>query len=189
MSVSSIFGSSSQIANVQPTSVTANSFSAQDSDGDTTNSSGVSGATGGGQLAQAISQALSQLGVSAGSTASQTSSPSATTSTTQDPQQALAAFMQNLLAALQSQNGQSGATTGNDSSTTSATSSCHWCKRSEPSSPSWWRSGATGEWPSKSRSTIVVRRKHRFKCYWNKRCRVVVQRCEFCVERLAAEFQ
>lgn len=78
------------------------------------NGSGVTGAGGdgdgdsdrsskaGGKLFQAISAALSQFGVGSNPASSDTTGSSSSTST-QDPAQALASFMQNLMAALQSQ--------------------------------------------------------------------------------------
>ena len=109
MSVSSITGSNAAIPSTQLTGISSVNSSGQDSDGDN-DGSRVSGASGGGgKFASAIGQALSQLGISPGAATSTTTSPSSTSSTTQDPQQALAAFMQNLFAALQSQSGQSGA--------------------------------------------------------------------------------
>lgn len=102
MSISNI-GSNPAISSIQFSGVSQVASQGTDSDGDN-DASGVSRASGnGGRFASAIGQALSQLGVSSGS--SSTASDPTSNAATQDPQQALAAFMQNLFASLQSQGG------------------------------------------------------------------------------------
>ncbi|HUW29905.1 MAG TPA: hypothetical protein VMV97_15015 [Sulfuriferula sp.] len=106
MSISNI-GSNPAISSIQFSGVSQVASQGTDSNGDN-DASGVSRASGnGGRFASAISQALSQLGVSSGSSSTTASTASDPTSSaaTQDPQQALAAFMQNLFASLQSQGG------------------------------------------------------------------------------------
>ncbi|MGC0154926.1 hypothetical protein ACPRNU_20910 [Chromobacterium vaccinii] len=66
----------------------------------------------GGGLISAIGQALSQIGVGGDASSDASSSDDDSTSSTsssQDPRQAMAAFMQNLMAALHDQSGQTGA--------------------------------------------------------------------------------
>jgi len=119
MSISNI-GSNPAISSIQFSGISQVASQGSDSDGDN-DASGVSKVSGsGGRFASAINQALAQIGVTPGSsstTSSSASDPNSTTSSTQDPQQALAAFMQNLFASLQSQN--SGQATASNSGTDS----------------------------------------------------------------------
>ena len=88
------------------------------------NSNGVSGgnasnaadpmSAAGGRLLQAISAALSQIGVGSNQTSSASTTGDPSSSSTQDPTQALAAFMQDLMAALQSQGSAQGIGTDSD---------------------------------------------------------------------------
>jgi hypothetical protein len=88
------------------------------------------GGPGGGGLLSAISNALSQIGVTDQSSATgstdSTGSDDSSTSTTQDPAQALASFMQNLMAALHAQGAsspqQSGDADGDGGNATQAAS-------------------------------------------------------------------
>lgn len=119
MSISNI-GSNPAISSIQFSGISQVASQGSDSDGDN-DASGVSKVSGnGGRFASAINQALAQIGVTPGSsstTSSSASDPNSTASSTQDPQQALAAFMQNLFASLQSQN--SGQATASSSGTDS----------------------------------------------------------------------
>lgn len=117
MSISAINGNTS-ITAIQASAISSTTPPATDADGDN-DGSRVSKTGGRGRFASAISQALAQI-ESTSSTASSASDPSsATSTTTQDPQQALAAFVQNLFAALQSQSaGQASTPTSANSSNT-----------------------------------------------------------------------
>jgi hypothetical protein len=121
MSISPIASNNSAITTTQISGLAPVSSASQDADGDNGGSRVSSASSRGGKFASAISQALQQLGVGVPSTDS-TSGASGTTST-QDPKQALASFMQNLFAALQSQKGTSAAaSTGSASGAVSSVS-------------------------------------------------------------------
>jgi hypothetical protein len=117
MSISSISGNNSAIYSTQLSDLTSVNSNTQDSDGDN-DGNRISGAVGGGKFASAISQALTQLGVTP-ATASNSSDASGT-STSQDPQQALASFMQSLFAALHAQSGTQAATSNNSAADNSS---------------------------------------------------------------------
>jgi len=68
----------------------------------------------GGRLLQAISAALSQIGVGSNQTSSTSTISDSSSSSAQDPTQALASFMQDLMAALQSQSSTQGTGTDGD---------------------------------------------------------------------------
>ena len=106
MSISNI-GSNPAISSIQFSGISQVASQGSDRDGDK-DASGVSKVSGSdGRFASAINQSLAQIGVTPGSSSSTSSSasdPNSTASSTQDPQQALAAFMQNLFASLQSHN-------------------------------------------------------------------------------------
>ena len=120
MSISNISSMSSWIAQLNQVNGTRQY-------GDSSGSDGLdmppppSGPPPGGGLMNAISQALSQIGVGSSSSTSATDSStssdddSSSTSSSQDPGQAMAAFMQNLMAALHAQNSQSSSSTSDGS--------------------------------------------------------------------------
>ncbi|MHB1333706.1 MAG: hypothetical protein ACYCY1_14015 [Sulfuriferula sp.] len=121
MSISNI-GSNPVISSLQFSGISPVASQGSNSDGDNDGSSVSRVGGNGGRFASAINQALAQIGVTPGSSSSVTGSstatdPNSTTASTQDPQQALAAFMQNLFASLQSQN--SGQTNASNSGTDS----------------------------------------------------------------------
>lgn len=118
MSISPITSNNSAIAATQFSGLTPVAATSKDCDGDN-DGSRVSSASGrGGKFASAITQALAQLGVSAPSAGSTSGTSGA--SSAQDPKQALTSFMQNLFAALQSQNGTPAAASSGSASGTSA---------------------------------------------------------------------
>lgn len=119
MSISNI-GSNSAVSNIQFSGVSQVASQSTDGDGDNDASRVSKSSANGGRFTSAISKALSQLGVPSGSsstTANAASDPTTSSTASQDPQQALAAFMQNLFASLQSQG--SGQTTSTHSGTDS----------------------------------------------------------------------
>jgi hypothetical protein len=119
MSISPIASNNSAIYSTQLLDLASVNSSAQNSDGDN-NGNSISGVAGsGGKFASAISQALTQLGVT--SPAASSNSNATDTSTAQDPQQALASFMQSLFAALHAQSGTQTATSNNSTSDNSST--------------------------------------------------------------------
>jgi hypothetical protein len=125
MSLSPINQSVSPFATAQYSKVSSVSSGAQDSVAGTTGTNISGGADAGGNLASAISQTLSQIGVSAAtasSSADSSGSGTSGTSTSQSPAQALAAFTQNLFAALQSQSGTQTAASASSSNTAAGSS-------------------------------------------------------------------
>lgn len=106
MSIPAIGSNNSAIYTTALSSSSAVNSVKQDSDGDNDGSRAPSAVGGGGKFASAINDALSQLGVTP--TSASSDSDASGTATTQDPQQALASFMQSLFAALQGQSGAQG---------------------------------------------------------------------------------
>lgn len=120
MSIPTI-NTNNSISSLQRSDVSQACSSIQDSGGGDNDASHISQTSGsGGKVASAIGQALAQLGVSPATTSGTSNAASTSdTSSTVDPQQALAAFMQNLFAALQPQTSQPAtATNGSAVSTT-----------------------------------------------------------------------
>lgn len=108
MSISPI-SANSATASTQFSSTFPAASVTQDSDGDH-DGSRVSSVSGGGKFAAAIGQSLAQLGVSPGQANS--SSDASNAASPQDPQPALATFMQSLFAALHAQGGQQATASG-----------------------------------------------------------------------------
>jgi hypothetical protein len=117
MSISAISGNAN-ITAIQSSVISSQTSATTDADGDN-DGSRVSRSGGGGRFASAIIQALAQLGNGSTAANGALDATSATSTTAKDPQQALAAFVQNLFAALQSQSsGQAAASTAANRSTT-----------------------------------------------------------------------